>query len=148
MQNNPSQNVGKKSKKPELSDSVVSEETYFGVEHFALTLERINYSWEKDGKLDLATAILNDSKALAKIDYKGIQAFKERLRDSFRAAGKRGADAYARAVYQELTEGSCKYGVEAYITTSAIPNDPDLKPGEYGVFFFIAKNGDRLKIPF
>lgn len=148
MQNNASGDLTEKSKKKLLPSDFVSDETYFGVEHFAITLERINYSWEKAGKPDLATAILSDSKALAKIDYKGIQAFKERLRDAFRAAGKRGADAYARAVYQELTEGSAKYGVEAYITTNAIPNDPNLKPGEYGVFFFIAKNGDRLKIPF
>jgi len=47
-----------------------------------------------------------------------------------------------------MTQGAQKFGVSAYLTTTSLPNDPDLKDGEYGKFCFIARNGDKLEIPF
>ena len=116
------------------SEYGISDVTYFGQSQYKLALTRIDLYFKQNGKEELSEVIYNDAKALSKIDFKGVQQFKERLRDAFRAAGKRGAEAYAKAVYEEMTEGTKKFGVEAYLTTSALPNDPNLKPASTASF--------------
>jgi hypothetical protein len=122
--------------------------TFFGFQQYKLALSRIEHYWQQQGKEELNDVVYKDAKALDSIDFKGVQEFKDRLRDAFRAAGKRGAEAYAKAVYEEMTQGARKFGVAAYLTTNSLPNDPELKPGEYGRFCYIAKNGDKLEMPF
>jgi hypothetical protein len=131
-------------KRPEYMTDV----TFFGFQQYKLALLRIEHYWKENGKEELSEVVYKDAKALVDINFKGVQDFKERLRDAFRAAGKRGAEAYAKAVYEEMTQGAQKFGVSAYLTTTSLPNDPDLKAGEYGKFCFIARNGDKLEIPF
>jgi len=140
---------GKSDKKKDFQPSEGQiDTTFFGHQQYELALARIELYWKQKGIDDLSEIIYKDAAALKKIDFNGVQDFKERLRDAFRAAGKRGAEAYAKAVYEEMTQGAKKFGVGAYLTTTSVPNDPDLKPGEYGKFYFMAPNGDKLEIPF
>jgi hypothetical protein len=130
------------------SEYGTTDVTFFGQAQYQLALTRIDHYFKQNGKKELSDVIYEDAKALSRIDFKGVQEFKERLRDAFRAAGKRGAEAYAKAVYEEMTDGTRKFGISAYLTTNSLPNDPSLKPGEYGKFFFITINGDKLELPF